>query len=175
MGTTLDFAHRLAIRGDLPQIVEIYNSTVPSWMVTADTEPVSVSSREAWFEQHNATSRPLWVVEQDRRCVGWLSFSSFYGRPAYSATAELSVYVHESWRGRGVASYLLREAISRAPLIQVATLLGFIFGHNIPSLRLFEKFGFSRWGLLPKVAVLDGVERDLIILGRRTLTGRGDS
>ncbi len=36
-----------------------------------------------------------------------------------------------------------------------------------PSLKLFEKLGFTRWGHLPRVAVLDGVERDLIIVGRR--------
>lgn len=167
MGAALQLSYRLAKREDLQQIVEIYNATIPCRMVTADTEPVSVASREAWFGQHNPESRPLWVVEQDGRCVAWLSFSSFYGRPAYNSTAELSVYVHESWRARGVGSYLLRQAISHAPLIHVATLLGFIFGHNTPSLRLFEKFGFSRWGLLPRVAVLDGVERDLVILGRR--------
>ncbi|MNL65666.1 putative phosphinothricin acetyltransferase YwnH [compost metagenome] len=47
------------------------------------------------------------------------------------------------------------------------TLLGFIFGHNAPSLGLFASLGFTRWGDLPRVAVLDGVERDLIIVGRR--------
>jgi phosphinothricin acetyltransferase len=46
-------------------------------------------------------------------------------------------------------------------------LLGFIFGHNLTSLALFNKFGFARWGVLPKVALLDGVERDLVIVGRR--------
>jgi L-amino acid N-acyltransferase YncA len=45
--------------------------------------------------------------------------------------------------------------------------LGFIFGHNAPSLGLFARFGFSRWGELPGVAAPDGVERDLIIVGRR--------
>ena len=46
-------------------------------------------------------------------------------------------------------------------------MLGFIFGHNEPSLRLFRGFGFADWGTLPRVAVLDGVERDLVILGKR--------
>jgi len=46
-------------------------------------------------------------------------------------------------------------------------LLGFVFAHNTPSLALFGRFGFERWGLLPRVAVLDGVERDVAILGLR--------
>ena len=45
--------------------------------------------------------------------------------------------------------------------------MGKIYGHNEPSLRLFAAFGFERWGLLPRVAVLDGTERDVVIVGRR--------
>jgi phosphinothricin acetyltransferase len=161
------FANRIANREDLAQIVAIYNSTIPSRQVTADIEPVSVQSRVRWFEEHSPDFRPLWVVETEGRIAGWLSFSSFYGRPAYNRTAELSVYVHADFRNRGIASYLLTQALNQAPGLGIDTLLGFIFGHNLSSLALFEKFGFSRWGELPKVALLDGVERDLVIVGRR--------
>ncbi|KAI3594523.1 Acetyltransferase, GNAT family [Cupriavidus sp. U2] len=162
------FSVRLATRDDLAGIVEIYNSTVPSRMVTADTEPVSVASREAWFAAHLPERRPLWVCEAaNGRMAGWVSFSDFYGRPAYGATAEVSIYLHEDFRGQGLGRFLLEQAIAHAPRVGVNTLLGFIFGHNAPSLALFERHGFSRWGDLPRVAVLDGVERDLLILGRR--------
>ncbi|WP_454763831.1 N-acetyltransferase family protein [Cupriavidus campinensis] len=162
------FTLRLATAADLPGIVDIYNSTVPSRMVTADTEPVSVASRQAWFDAHQPERRPLWVCEDaDGRMAGWLSFSDFYGRPAYGATAELSIYLHADRRGLGLGRYLLEQAIAHAPEVGVTTLLGFIFGHNEPSLALFGKLGFARWGDLPRVAVLDGVERDLVILGRR--------
>jgi phosphinothricin acetyltransferase len=80
---------------------------------------------------------------------------------------QISLYVHESFRRRGLGSYLLKNAVAHAPRIRVDTLPGFIFGDNAPSLALFERFGFSRWGKLPKVASLDGVERDLVIVGRR--------
>jgi L-amino acid N-acyltransferase YncA len=161
------FTHRIARAEDLPAIVAIYNSTVASRMVTADTEPVSVASRQHWFDDHVPERRPLWVVEQDGAIIGWLSYSNFYGRPAYSGTAELSIYLHEAHRGKGLGRYLLAEAIAFAPQIKVHTLLGFIFGHNEPSLQLFNRFGFARWAEMPGVATLDGVERDLIILGKR--------
>jgi len=157
----------LATRDDLARIVEIYNATIPSRQATADTEPVSVESRVKWFEDHDPDVRPLWVVEAEGQIAAWLSISAFYGRPAYHKTAEISVYVHESFRNRGLGAHLLTQAITHAPPIGLNTLLGFIFGHNEPSLKLFEKFGFARWGKLPKVAVLDGIERDLIIVGRR--------
>ncbi len=163
----MSFTHRLATRGDLARIVDIYNATVPSRQVTADTEPVSVESRIKWFDDHHPDVRPLWVVEAEGHIAAWLSFSSFYGRPAYSKTAEVGIYVHADFRERGLGSYLLQQALTHAPSISLSTLLGFIFGHNEPSLRLFEKFGFARWGELPQVATLDGVERDLVIVGRR--------
>ena len=167
------YVHRLARRDDLPVIVDIYNSTIASREVTADTEPVSVASREAWFNEHTPERRPLWVIHDANdvsdhpAVIGWMSYSNFYGRPAYSGTAELSIYIDEDWRGRGLGKYCLEQAIAFAPEIKVHTLLGFIFGHNVPSLALFRKFGFDTWANFPRVANLDGVERDLIILGKR--------
>jgi phosphinothricin acetyltransferase len=152
---------------DLPAIVAIYNSTVPTRMVTADTEPVSVASRQKWFADHSPDRRPLWVVEEGGQVAGWLSYSSFYGRPAYDSTCEVSLYLAPEHRRRGLGTQLMLRCIEHAPRIGVTTLLGFIFGHNELSLGLFEKIGFQRWGHLPRVAVLDGVERDLIIVGRR--------
>jgi L-amino acid N-acyltransferase YncA len=160
-------SHRIARFEDLPAIVEIYNSTIPSREVTADTEPISVESRHAWFAEHTPERRPLWVAEEDGRILGWLSYSNFYGRPAYAGTAELSIYIHESARRKGLGRYFLEHAIVHAPKLGVHTLLGFIFGHNEPSLRLFDRFGFERWALMPRVATLDGIERDLVILGKR--------
>jgi phosphinothricin acetyltransferase len=163
----MTLSHRVARLDDLLQIVEIYNSTVASRMVTADTEPVSVESRREWFEQHTPQTRPLWVVDRGAQIDGWLSLSNFYGRPAYHRTAEVSVYVREGMRRAGVGSYLLSQAVTQAPGLSIDTLIGFVFGHNQPSLALFKRFGFSRWGELPRVTVLDGIERDVVILGLR--------
>jgi L-amino acid N-acyltransferase YncA len=158
---------RDATDADLPAVVEIYNAAIPGRMATADTEAVSVDSRRVWFQEHSPQHRPLWIADVGGSVVGWLSFQSFYGRPAYHATAEVSVYVAPSRHRRGVAGALLGRAIEHAPQLGLKTLLGFIFGHNEPSLRLFQAFGFERWALLSRVAELDGVERDLIIVGRR--------
>jgi phosphinothricin acetyltransferase len=162
---------RDATEKDLPAIVEIYNSTIPGRMATADLEPVTVESRLPWLRAHDPARRPLWVEERGGRVVGWISLQDFYGRPAYAATAEVSVYVDARERGRGHGARLLAAIAQRAPGFGVSTLLGFIFAHNAPSLALFERAGFARWGLLPRVAVLDGVPRDLAIVGRRIPSG----
>ncbi len=153
---------------DLPKIVAIYNTTVASRMVTADTAPVSVESRQPWFDAHEETKRPLWVVKNTaNEIVAWVSFQSFYGRPAYDATLEISVYVDELHRGKGIGKSILAYSIENAALFGAKTLLGFIFAHNEPSLNLFRHFGFEDWATLPNIALLDNVERSLKILGKR--------
>jgi L-amino acid N-acyltransferase YncA len=165
---------RHARDADLPAIIAIYNAAIPGRLATADTEPVSLESRRPWFREHTAERRPLWVAEVDGQVRGWLGLQSFYGRPAYARTAEVSVYVSPDGRRGGIGRALLEHAIERAPDLGLTTLLGFIFGHNAPSLELFRRVGFAQWGELPRVAVLDGVERDLVILGRR-LPGGGQT
>jgi L-amino acid N-acyltransferase YncA len=152
---------------DLAAIVAIYNAAIPGRMATADLAPVTVDSRRQWFSEHLPDSRPLWVLEEAGEIKGWLSLQAFYGRPAYHATAEVSVYVAPDAQRRGYAQKLVARAIERAGEFGIATLLAFIFGHNEPSLALFRSFGFKTWAHLPHVAELDGIERDLLILGRR--------
>lgn len=160
--------YRIATIHDLQRIVDIYNSTIPSRMVTADLEPISVDSRIAWFNDHHPHKRPLWVIEDNHQnIVGWVSFQSFYGRPAYDATVEVSIYFDEDSRGKGYGKEALQFCIKQAPSFGIKTLLGFIFSHNIPSLQLFKKFGFEEWANLPHIAKLDDVERGLIIMGKR--------
>jgi L-amino acid N-acyltransferase YncA len=160
---------RHAQPSDLKEIVAIYNAAIPGRMATADTEAVTVASRESWFAEFDPTRRPLWVFAPDQESTirGWLSLRSFYGRPAYAATVEVGVYVDPASHGRGIARALLAHAVGAAPALRIRTLLAFVFGHNAPSLALFGRAGFTRWGRLPGVAELDGIERDLVILGRR--------
>jgi L-amino acid N-acyltransferase YncA len=157
---------RDAVEADLPAIVEIYNSTVPTRMVTAELEPTTVEARLPWFREHSPDGYPLWVAESNGVVIGWVDFKNFLPRCAYRGTAEISVYVHEDVRRSGVGRRLLQHTIACAPSLGITALVGLIFGHNEPSLKLFETLGFERWGFLPAVAQLDGVKRDLVVVGR---------
>ena len=152
---------------DLPFIVEVYNSTIASRQVTADLQPVSVESRIAWFEQHNPQKRPLWLIKYQNQPCGWVSLSSFYGRPAYDKTVEISLYLHQDFRGKKIGQTTVAQIEAFAKQAGIDAILSYVFGHNIPSIKLFEKMHYRQWALLPKIAELDGVKRDLIILGKR--------
>lgn len=158
---------KIAQPSDLAQIVSTYNSTIPSKLVTADLEPVTIESKQTWFDAHNAIQRPLWIVLLDGEYAGWMSFNSFYGRPAYNGTVEVSIYLEESARGKGLGKACLIKAFEACEDLQITTLLGFIFDHNEPSLQLFYKMGFEKWAHLPKIANMIEAERGLIIVGKR--------
>jgi phosphinothricin acetyltransferase len=96
-----------------------------------------------------------------------MSFNSFYGRPAYDGTVEVSIYLEESFRGKKLGKACLQKALDEAPALNIHSLLGFIFGHNIASLKLFYAFGFEKWAHLPEVADMGGIRRDLLILGKK--------
>ncbi|MGS0536632.1 N-acetyltransferase family protein [Pseudoalteromonas sp. SaAl2] len=156
---------RLADKNDLPAIVAIYNETIAGRMVTADTQPVSVADKQAWFDSHTE-KRPIYVYQQNEKIVAWLSYKSFYGRPAYDGTVEISIYITSTAQGQGLGKKLLKFAEQQAKRLDIKVLLAFIFSHNTPSIKLFEKFAFSHWGELPNVAVMDGNPYSLTILGK---------
>ena len=157
---------RDARESDLPEIIDIYNATVSTRMITAELEPTTVEARRPWFNDHSPDQYPFWVMENNSRVSGWLDFKKFLPRSAYRGTAEISLYVHEEFRRQGVGRRLLTEAIARAPSLGISALVGLIFAHNQPSLKLFEQLGFDQWGYLPRIARLDEIERDLVIFGQ---------
>jgi L-amino acid N-acyltransferase YncA len=158
---------RYAVEEDLPAIVATYNSTIPSRLVTADLEAVSVESKVNWFRSHSTSKRPLWIVSSEGKYAGWMSFNSFYGRPAYDGTVEVSIYLESTFRGKGIGTACLKKAIETAPGLAIHTLLGFIFGHNLNSLQLFYREGFEKWAFLPAVADMKTMMADLVIVGKK--------
>lgn len=156
---------RLANQADLAAIVAIYNETIPSRMVTADTEPTTVDEKQAWFDSHNE-GRPIYVYEQAGQVIAWLSYKSFYGRPAYDGTVEISIYLASTAQGKGLGKQLLTFAEQQAKMLNISVLLAFIFSHNIPSIKLFQRFEYQTWGVLPNIATMDGQKYSLTILGK---------
>jgi L-amino acid N-acyltransferase YncA len=158
---------RLATAADLPAIVDIYNATIPERTATAQLEPVTIEERRPWFEASTPDRRPLWVAESSGEVVAWVGLSDFHERAAYSATAQVSIYLRADQRGQGLGGRMLEHALEGSRAIGVTHLIGLVFAHNSASLKLFERHGFERWGFMPEVANMDGVLRDLVHVGRR--------
>jgi phosphinothricin acetyltransferase len=115
------------------------------------------------------------VAEVSGEVAGWFGFEPFREWPAYHATAEVSVYAAEGYRRRGIGRLLLADASRHAPALGPKTPTASAFGRNGASLAPFESFGFERRMLYPRVAKLDGAERDLAVLGLRLDKERGEA
>jgi phosphinothricin acetyltransferase len=159
---------RDATEGDLPAIVDIYNQSIPGGWSTADTAPIAVADRVEWFRKFSSNKRPIWVAELDGKIVAWIGLTSFYaGRPAYDATAEVSLYIATDYQRRGIGRSLKQRMIGHCPKLGVTTLLSMHFDHNEATRRINDSLGFEQVGHLAEIAVVDGKKRGLIISARR--------
>ncbi len=158
---------QFARQSDLIKIVGTYNASIPDRLATADLENVSVESKQKWFDDHNEAERPLWIILFNEQYAGWMSFSSFYGRPAYKATVEVSIYLEPLFHKKGIGKTALHYVDLEAKKRKITSLLGFVFRHNEASLKLFKYAGYEKWAHLPEIANMEGTLRDLIILGKK--------
>jgi phosphinothricin acetyltransferase len=164
----VDVTIRIATEADLPAVVDIYNQSIPGGWSTADTKPITVADRVEWFRKFDPNKRPIWVAEVHGEVVATTYLSSFYaGRPAYDATAEISVYIATAHHGRGLGKRLKQFVIDQCPRLGVTTLLSMYFDHNDATRRINEGFGFEVVGHLREIAVVQGQKRGLVIAALR--------
>jgi phosphinothricin acetyltransferase len=164
----LNLTIREAVEADLPAIVDIYNQSIPAGWSTADTRPIAVADRVEWFRKFDPARRPIWVAEMDGQVVATAYLSSFYaGRPAYDATAEVSVYIATAYHRRGIGRRFKEYVIEQCPRLGVTTLLSMYFDHNEATRRINESLGFQTMGHLTEIAMVQGQKRGLVIAGLR--------
>jgi len=159
-------APRPATRADLPDILAIYNASIPAHMSTADLTPQQVPARQAWWDQRDHATRPVLVVEESGRIIAWGAFTNFKDRPAYAPTAEVSVYVDPSAVGRGVGRVMLDALLARTSECGIDRVIALCFAHNEASVRLFGSRGFTEWGRIPDACDMHGVRRSVVMLGK---------
>ena len=158
---------RQATIEDLPEIIKIYNEAIKDGISTADSKIVSVEDKIEWFNSHS-DDRPILVKEYHGRIIAWISIQPFYANLlAYKDTARINIYIDKNFQGKKLGQQFLNEAIEQTKNFQIKTLLALIFAENLPSLKLFKKIGFKEWGNLNKIATIEGVDKDLLILGLR--------
>jgi phosphinothricin acetyltransferase len=159
---------RIAELKDLEAIVAIYNQAIVAGQKTADITPVTTEDRRKWFEDHAPDQYPLLVAENVNLIVGYLTISAYRpGRMALRHTAEVSFFVHFDHHSQGVASGLLQHAIGMCPALQIKTLFAILMDSNQASIGLLEKYGFEKWGHMPRVAEFDGIEVGHLYYGLR--------
>lgn len=141
---------RDATAGDAAAIAEIYNDAVRTTTASFDTEPKSAEDRARWLVSRSPV-HPVLVAESDGVIAGWGALSAYSDRPAYSATAEVSVYVAATHRGQRLGSTLTSALIERARLARLHVLLARICTENEASIAMVRALGFAEAGTMHEV------------------------
>ena len=148
---------RPAALSDLPALLDIYNAEVTGGFATFDVEPWTLEERRKWFDAHQTDKHFILTADDACAPVGYASFSPYRRLDAYSGTVELSVYVAQSRRRRGVASALMSAILKKArENPEINTVVSVITSGNEASKSLHDRFGFTFCGTVPDVGVKFG-------------------
>ena len=157
-------AIRPAGRDDAEAIAEIYNEGIATRLATFETEPRSALDIRAWLVAGERL--PTIVADQDGELLGWARISAYSDRRVYAGVGEVSVYVAESARGRGIGTALLKELQESARQRDYWKLVGKLFTANAASAAMVRRCGWREVGMHHKHARLDGDWRDVLLVER---------
>ncbi len=143
---------RFAEINDLKRITEIYNYEIKNGVATFDEVEKTIDERKKWFDMHDRENNPIFVYTINNEVLGYVSLSKYRMHEAYSRTAELSLYVDVSSRGKKIASKLMAYVIDYAKTkTNLHTIISVITTGNEKSTHLHVKYNFSYSGTLKEV------------------------
>ncbi len=175
---------------DWPSVRRIYSDGIATGNATFETEP---PDWDAWNRNHHQQCRlvarigdeidtpaPQTVIPAKAgihvpACpiVAWAALSPVSARACYAGVAEHSIYVDEAYRGRGIGKTLLTELVRQSEAAGFWTLQSSIFPENQASIAIHLACGFRILGRRKRVAMLNGIWRDTVIVERRSPVAGG--
>jgi phosphinothricin acetyltransferase len=158
-----DIQVRTMITEDWLSVKSIYENGIKTGIATFET---AAPSWEQWNDSHLKIGRLVAVV--DNKIAGWIALSPVSSRCVYGGVAEISVYVHEDYRKKGIGKKLLKDAISESEQNDIWTLQAGVFRENIGSIELHKKIGFRVIGFRERIGKIKGAWKDNVILERRS-------
>ena len=156
---------RKATLDDLTAITEIYNQAILKTTATFDTEPKSLEEQKVWFSSHGPKYLVL-VAEEDGKVIGWASLSKWSDRCAYSDTAEISLYVDEKERGKGIGRKLLETIVLEGEKAGLHSIIARIAEGNEMSIHLHKSVWFEHIGVMKEVGRKFGRLLDIYLMQR---------
>ncbi len=150
---------------DWPVVREIYRAGIATGDATFQTE---VPEWPEWDAGHLRHSRL--TIGEGKAVTGWAALSPVSRRECYAGVAEVSIYVAEQHRGRGLGRRLLSALVVESEANGIWTLQAAIFPENRASIALHEGRGFRQVGIRERIAQRDGRWRDTVLVERRSRT-----
>ena len=159
----MEISIRAMTAADWTNVRAIYRAGIATGQATFETETPSWTD---WNKAH--LPAPRLIAVSGEVIVGWAALSPVSRRTVYEGVAEVSVYVDENARGRGVGSLLLAALVSDSEKEDIWTLQASIFPENAASISLHKACGFREVGTRRRIGESHGVWRDTVLLERRS-------
>ena len=159
----MDFTIEAMRPDDWPAVEKIYLEGIAEGNATFETESPGWNK---WNAGHHAHSRL--VAKQDAQVVAWAALRPGSSRRVYRGVSEVSIYVAETARGKGIGKRLMAELIRHSEQNEIWTLQAGIFPENIASIALHKSFGFREVGVHERIGQLEGQWRNTVLLERRS-------
>ena len=163
---------------DWPSVRRIYADGMATGNATFETEP---PDWDTWNRSHYPQCRLVARIRDEtvipakagihvptRPIVAWAALSPVSARACYAGVAEHSIYVDEAYRGRGIGKTLLTEFVRQSEAAGFWTLQSSIFPENQGSIAIHLACGFRILGRRQRIALLNGIWRDTVIVERRS-------
>ena len=152
---------RRAVIDDVQDCLNIYNYEVEHGVATLDLEPRTLEEWREWYNAHSDEHHPIIVGTIDDVVVGYASLSPYRLKDAFKSTVELSIYIHQDYRGQGVATRLMEHILEMAKAdTMIHNVVSVITAGNEGSTKLHNRFGFTYCGLTPEVGFKHGKYQD---------------
>jgi L-amino acid N-acyltransferase len=145
------------------QILAIFNEAIVNSTALYDYKPRTMEMMRGWFDAKAKGNFPVIGIENDSgELMGFGSYGTFRGWPAYKYSVEHSVYVEARFRGQGIGKRVLQELIAAAQTQNYHILVGGIDAANSVSIRLHERLGFVHCGVIRQAGFKFGRWLDLV-------------
>ena len=152
----------------LEAINRIYNQAVHDGFRTAHDQPVDMNYRKEWFDQHSESHYPIWIYSNNDTVLGWISLSAYRpGRKALNEVVEVSYYVDYEHHGQGIATRLMKHAITFCKDQNYRIVVAILLSQNAPSIQLLRNFNFEEGGRIPHAYRFRGEFRDHLYMFKR--------
>ncbi len=148
---------------DWEAVREIYLQGIATGNATFER---AVPEYTEWDERHLSPCRL--VARWNDKVLGWAALSRVSSREVYAGVAEVSIYIAEEVRGRGIGRKLLRALVEASEENGIWTLQAGVFAENAVSIRLHQQAGFRIVGSRERIGCLDGRWRDTVLMERRS-------
>ncbi|MET4222637.1 L-amino acid N-acyltransferase YncA [Bradyrhizobium sp. LB14.3] len=148
---------RRAKYSDAEDIAKIYNQAMaPGIFAVSRVSPDSRAERLDWLRDHK-DPYPAFVYEHEsEKIIAWCSLNTLSMRPEYTELSEVSYYVDEQHRRRGIGRLMLAHLTDAAKTFGVRALLGRTLERNVGATKNFESFGFTRVVMLRELSLIRG-------------------